>query len=204
MGITGDAVAVAAAKWRTENFVRRAPINRRVAPDTGWGVILTHGGQERYAVSNLVNPLNNGGYDAFCPLEKRPSRANPGRMVEVPLFPCYVFVLLDLRRQWRSIDSTYGVIRLLTNRNRDNPVPLFVNDLDERVTGALEKLREAATNPFEPGTVVRVRSGPFTSFEGVVEGMGKSERLTVLLSIFNRDTRVEFDSPLTVLEVAEP
>lgn len=167
-----------------------------------YAVVQTYAGQERYAVKNLRNPLNHGGYDAFCPMENRPSRADPGRTVETPLFPSYVFVLLERGQPWRSIDSTYGVIRILTDRHRDNPSPLFVHDLDDRVSRALEKLRESATRPFEPGTLVRIMRGPFTSFTGLVEKLDKRMRLTVLLSIFDRDTRVVFDDPTAMEEAS--
>lgn len=181
MGNDEDAVAVVRASARSS-----------------YGVIQTYASQERYAVKNLANQ----GYDAFCPLEHRPSRADPSRMVETPLFPCYVFVLLDRDQPWRSIDNTYGVIRLLTDRHRDSPSPLLMHDLDDRITYALEKLRKSATEPFAPGTVVRITKGAFTSFEGVVEKLDKKMRLWVLLSIFNRDTRVEF-GPTDLEEVVQ-
>jgi transcriptional antiterminator RfaH len=181
LGINGVAVAI-------PQIISRA----------SYGVIQTYASQERYAVKNLANQ----GYDAFCPLEHRPSKADPARMVETPLFPCYVFVLLGRDQPWRSIDSTYGVIRLLTDRHRDSPSPLLMHDLDDRVTYALEKLRKSVTEPFAPGTIVRITQGPWKSFEGTVEKLDKKMRLWVLLSIFNRDTRVEF-GPTDLEEVSQ-
>jgi transcription antitermination factor NusG len=157
-------------------------------------VAQTYSSQEKRAVENLLRQ----GFDAFCPLEGRASKTSPLLSVEVPLFPCYVFVGLALDQPWQSINSTYGVIRLLTDRHRVSPRPLFVRGAE--VIRAVSRLRESVNDPFPPGTIVRVRHGPFTSFLGTVQSMDKHMRIKVLLSIFDRDTRVEFDDP-TALEV---
>lgn len=160
-----------------------------------YGVVQTHSCQELYAVRNLTNQ----GYEAFCPLENRPSRSDPSRMVETPLFPSYAFVLLAPDQPWWSINSTYGVVRLLTRgRDRSGP-PMLVPDLGERVSYALEKLRKSVEEPFRPGTIVRITRGPFESYRGRVECLDKRMRLGVLLSIFDRETRVWFGDP-TALE----
>jgi len=41
-----------------------------------------------------------------------------------PLFPGYLFIILDLTRdRWRSVNGTYGVDRLLTRASATEPVP---------------------------------------------------------------------------------
>lgn len=159
-------------------------------------VVHTYANRERYAIKNLANQ----GYEAFCPLEYRPGTGSAkGRMVEVPLFPCYAFVRLAEDQPWRSINGTYGVIRLLTVPSAvPRPMMVLVRDLDQRVAEALAALEKAAVDPFAPGTIVRVVSGPFTSFEGTVSGMDKHQRLRVLMSIFDRSTVVTFDDPSMV------
>lgn len=162
-------------------------------------VVHTYANRERYAVKNLANQ----GFDAFCPLENRPVRAgvNKGKTVEMPLFPCYAFVRLLEDQPWMSINSTYGVIRILTVPGAV-PRPMMVRDIDARVAEALAKLQESAVSPFAPGTIVRVVSGPLTSFEGTVEGLD-GHRLMVLMSIFDRNTRVTFDDPSMVEPLLE-
>jgi transcriptional antiterminator NusG len=47
---------------------------------------------------------------------------------------------------------------------------------------------------FEEGDLVRVVTGPFTSFSGVVEEVDEAHsRLMVALSVFGRVTRVELE-----------
>src|ERR1700722_9013872 len=46
------------------------------------------------------------------------------RMVRAPLFPRYLFVILDLGRdRWLSVRSTFGVSNLFTCEDRPIPVP---------------------------------------------------------------------------------
>ena len=42
----------------------------------------------------------------------------------MPLFPRYLFIILDLTRDhWRSVNGTYGVNRLLMRAEEPEPVP---------------------------------------------------------------------------------
>jgi transcription antitermination factor NusG len=155
-----------------------------------WSVVLTHRSSEHRAVENLKRQ----DYDAFCPLIAQPSRTDLRRTVESPLFPCYVFVGIGPEKAWRSIDSTYGVVRLLTDRNPTNPKPLFVSD--EKINELLT-LSRTVEDPMPAGTLVRVRArrNPLYDMAGTVIEMDKLMRVSVLMSIFNRDVIVEFVDP---------
>ncbi len=153
----------------------------------------TYGGAEHKAVENLARQ----GYEAFCPTYTRPAF---GRTPErsLPLFPAYVFVLIVEGHVWRSINSTVGCIRLLTDQHHrrwsatdKDPKPIFINDDFVRSLTGLRLLRT-----IDPGTVVRVRKkdSPFYDLTGTVVGLGKDQRVWVLMSLFSRDTVVEFDS----------
>jgi transcriptional antiterminator RfaH len=155
-----------------------------------WAVVQTYAACEARAVENLQRQH----YEAFCPLLARPSRSDLSRTVDAPLFPCYVFVSIALEQSWRSINSTYGVVRLLTDRNRDNPRPLYVHD--EKISDILA-LSRTVEDPLPAGTLVRVRgrANPFYDLIGTVVGMDRLMRVTVMMSVFNRDVVVEFVSP---------
>src|SRR5262244_81166 len=44
--------------------------------------------------------------------------------VEAPFFPRYLFIVLDLsRHQWRSVNGTIGVSRLVMRGDQPHPVP---------------------------------------------------------------------------------
>lgn len=158
--------------------------------DAGWACVHTYSGAERKAVENLERQ----GYKSFCPLHLRPSKGDIRKTVSTPLFPCYVFVLIGVDQRWRSINSTYGVIRLLTNHGAIDPCPLFVR---ESKMAEIRALAETVVEPMPVGTVVRVRqrNNPLYDVVGEVVGMDGTMRVSVLMSIFNRDVVVEFVNP---------
>jgi transcriptional antiterminator RfaH len=55
--------------------------------------------------------------------------------VEAPFFPRYLFIVLDLaRHQWRSVNGTGRVSRLVMWRDRPHPVPRGV--VEARIAAA--------------------------------------------------------------------
>lgn len=165
---------------------------------SGWGVVQTYYGNERKAVENL----HRQNFEAFCPLAALRSRSKLIGTVESPLFPCYVFVLIAPQQRWSCINSTYGVIRLLTDLNTYAPRPLFVPD--SKINEILA-LSNTVADPLPIGTVVRVRNrnNPFFDTVGTVVGMDKTMRISVMMNIFNRDVVVEFVNPNDLEESLE-
>jgi transcription antitermination factor NusG len=153
-----------------------------MADDTFWGCAHVWASQERRAVDNLQRQ----GFRALFPffIEHRTNGAMPQA-----LFPGYVFIPLDLSTPWGSINSTRGVIRLLTS-----PA-----GIPQRVSaGFAESLERCLVpNPWGPqpliasGAVVRIRRGPLVSREGIVR-WSRERRLGLLFSMFNREVEVEF------------
>ena len=162
-----------------------------------WGVAYTYASQEARAVENL----GRQGFEAFCPMYARPARRDVRSTVDSPLFPCYVFVALTVDQRWRCINGTRGVIRLLTSRSDDDPRPLVVGD--DRMA-EIQALSRSSAEPFPPGTVVRVRkrTSPLYDLVGTVVAMDKLMRVSVLMSVFQRDTMVEFVDPNDLEAVA--
>lgn len=167
----------------------------------GWAVAQTHVQSERKAVENLRRQH----YDAFCPLYTHPSRSNVRELVESPLFLNYIFVRIEQDQPWYAINSTLGVVRLLTTRDDQDPRPLFVRD--EKIEEILT-LRATAQAPFPPGTLVRVRRRDSSFYDqvGTVVRMSKVMRVSVMMSMFDREVVVEFIDPndLEVAVVALP
>src|SRR4029079_10767897 len=77
-----------------------------------WYVVRTLPQRELQARIQLINQ----GFRVFVPRYLKNRRhARKLETVSAPLFPRYIFVVLDRTRdRWRSINGTFGVDRLLT------------------------------------------------------------------------------------------
>src|ERR1700752_4987648 len=86
-----------------------------------WFVVQTQVNGEAKAAQNLKQQ----GYDVYLPRYlKRRRHARKVDFTAKPLFPRYVFVAIDMATQrWRSVQSTYGVSRLVTNGDEPAMVP---------------------------------------------------------------------------------
>src|SRR3954466_4716419 len=128
-----------------------------------WYVVQTRPHAELEAQEHL----RRQGFTTYLPkLIKSRRHARRVETVSRPLFPRYLFVLIDTANQrWRAVRSTMGVISLVGGE--EGPTPLR--------PGVVEALREqegedgffhawAAT--FSPGAAIRVMDGIFSSCLG--------------------------------------
>lgn len=166
-----------------------------------WACVYTYGRSELKAVKELENQ----GYPVVCPMYRMPNPKDFRETIAKPLFNCYVFVHLEIDQWWTPINSTRGVIRLLTNEGGKGSTPLWLPN------GEIDKWRDERTNEFSlpPGTTVRVNlrgkkaNHPFNGWIGTVSELTSNDRVRVLFSIFNRDTEVIFESPNDLVKVVE-
>jgi transcriptional antiterminator RfaH len=159
-----------------------------------WYVVQTQVNCEAKAADNL----HRQDYETYLP--RYLTRRRHARKVDFtakPLFPRYMFVAIDMATQrWRSVQSTVGVSRLVTNGDSPAVVP-------EGVVRAL-KAREDAKGfvkmderpAFAPGDKVRVLAGAFTDNAGLFNGMADHDRVSILLDMLGRKVRVLLDADL--------
>ena len=90
-------------------------------PGERWFVARVHPLRESSAQLNL----HRLGFRSFAPRVRRTVRhARKLRNVLAPLFPGYIFLILDLSRdRWRSVNSTFGVASLIMGAEQPIPVP---------------------------------------------------------------------------------
>src|SRR5215813_13811556 len=127
--------------------------------------------------------LHAQGFRTYLPqIEKTIRHARQLKTVQAPLFPRYLFVILDLERdRWLSVRSTVGVSCLFTHRDgRPVPVPVgIVESLIERSDRNLTRLDAGLVK----GQRVRLLSGPFADFVGTLERLDGAGRVQVLLEL---------------------
>ncbi|GBE42177.1 transcription antitermination protein RfaH [bacterium BMS3Bbin10] len=142
--------------------------------------------------------LENQGFDCFVPRCRRTRRhARRTDTVLEPLFPRYLFAYFDAdASRWLAINSSRGVVALLTDGTRPLPIP---SDIVEKLiaeSDAQGVTPLASLGMFWKGRKVRIKSGPFAGQMGeVAEVFAKGrDRVHVLLSMLGVQTRMQLPS----------
>jgi transcriptional antiterminator RfaH len=156
-----------------------------------WSVARVKTNQDHVAIRRL----GDQGYQTFNPtyVHRVVVRRKVVERIS-PLFPTYLFIRLDAGQRWAAINSTYGVLKLLTRMGSDGynePCRIqddFVAGL-KRCCENSDALRQRAWM-LKPGTTVRILNGPFTMHEGVVS-WATSQRVQLLIYMLNRIVPVE-------------
>jgi len=134
--------------------------------------------------------LENQGFRTFMPKRHKTVRhARKLRTVESPFFPRYLFVVLDLDRdQWRSVNGTFGVSRLVMRGELPEPVP----------RGVVETLLASAdprgilhlADRLKVGSPVRMLAGPFAERLAMLEHLDDLGRVRVLVDMLGRKVSI--------------
>jgi transcription elongation factor/antiterminator RfaH len=127
--------------------------------------------------------LGAQGFRSFQPqIRKTIRHARQLKTIRAPLFPRYLFVILDLERdRWLSVRSTVGVSSLFSSRDgRPVPVPIgIVESLIARSEDSLTRL----DSDLVKGQQVRILTGPFVDFVGTLDRLNEAGRVRVLLAM---------------------
>jgi transcription elongation factor/antiterminator RfaH len=118
----------------------------------------------------------------FPTIEKTIRHARQLRTVRAPLFPRYIFLILDLGRdRWLSVWGTVGVSSLYTCNDRPVPVPEGI--VETLIANSDEANLALFASGLTTGQSVRILSGPFANFVGTLERLDAAGRVRVLLDM---------------------
>ena len=146
--------------------------------DERWYLVHTLPKKEQQAELQL----RAQGFRPYLPLMWRTIRhARQLRTVRRPLFPRYLFVILNPKRDpWLSVRSTIGVSYLISSDSGPIPVPV----------GVVESLIKHSKNNLSllggdlaKGQTVRIMLGPFAEFVGTLDKLDDNGRVRVLLDM---------------------
>ena len=173
------------------------PIQRDIFPESlldgpsltdgrGWIAFYTLSRREK----DLMRKLEAATVPFYSPLVKRRLRSPGGRtrLSYVPLFPGYVFSLVD-DEQRRAALATNTIARCLPIGDPAS----FVADLRniKRLIDSDQPLTPEAR--LEAGQPVRVRSGPLHGLEGMVVKRRSGQRLVVAVRFLNQGASIELE-----------
>jgi len=162
-----------------------------------WYVIQVVSGQEKKVKKALEDHRESKGMaelidEVLVPTENVAEvKGGQQRVSEKKLWPGYILVKMNLTDDsWMYVKDTNGVLEFLGG---EKPNPLsqkevddLLNDIEEKKKGVVQK------HNIMPGDKVKITDGVFVNFIGtVIDVFHEKGRLSVLVSIFGRDTRVD-------------
>jgi len=165
-----------------------------------WYVVHTYSGYEQKAKQALEERIRSTKMDEkfeeiLIPSEpvlevKKGAKKTSSRK----FFPGYILVKMDLDDQsWHLVKGTSRITGFVGGSKNPPVVP------EEEVNRITKQIEEGTLKPkpkveFERGETVRVTSGPFSTFTGIVDEVNQDKgTLKVLVSIFGRSTPIELD-----------
>jgi transcription elongation factor/antiterminator RfaH len=156
-------------------------------PGERWFLAQTLSHSETTAETNL----NRQKFRSFLPRHLKTVRhARKLRTVTAPIFPRYLFVVLNLERdRWRSVNSTTGITSLFMAHGWPVPVPSGIVETLIQSTDKSEKLQ--LVDALEQGQIVRLVAGPFAQTLGILDCLNDAGRVEVLLEIMGGLIRVK-------------
>jgi transcription termination/antitermination protein NusG len=163
-----------------------------------WYVVHTYSGYEdavKKALEQRTESMNMQEYifEVVVPKEKVVTTKNGKQViVEKNLFPGYVLVnMIVTDASWFVVRNTPNVTGFVGSGN--TPVPVLPEEF-----GVIQR-RMGAANPtaeikLSVGDPVQIKEGPFANYEGVISEVNPAKaKVTVMVSIFDRETPVELD-----------
>jgi transcription termination/antitermination protein NusG len=157
-----------------------------------WYVAHTYSGYENKVKYNIEAAVENRNMqdiikEVSVPMQEQVEMKNGKRKVSMKkTFPGYVMVKMVMTDEsWYIVRNTRGVTGFVGPGSK--PVPL--SDAELESMGIQEKV---SLIDVSMGDSVKVISGPFENFIGVVEGVNhEKQKIKVNISMFGRETPVE-------------
>ena len=137
--------------------------------------------------------------ECFLPLYRSLHRWKNGckHLIELPLFPGYLFVKIGLRQKVRVLEIP-GVLSFVGTRVE----PAALSDFEiETLRSGLHLQKFAPYSDLVVGEKVRIKAGPLTGLAGVLLRTTNGFRVVITLDMINQSVAVELDAtdvePLT-------
>jgi transcriptional antiterminator NusG len=162
-----------------------------------WYVLQVISGHEKKVKKTLDESIQSKGFaewilEILMPTENVSEvKRGQQRISEKKMWPGYLLIKMDLNDEaWAFVKNVPGVIDFLGG---ENPVPLsekemgsMMKELEDRQKGVVQK------HKVDVGDKVKITDGVFVNFVGTVTEVNHEKgRLSVMVSIFGRDTRVD-------------
>lgn len=187
-----------------EDTVLEPATDDEAAPRDGerhWYVVHTYSGYENKVRTNLEKRIESMNmqhqiFNVIIPEEDEIEyKGGQKKITKRRIFPGYVMVdMIMTDDSWMTVRHTPGVIGFVGSGTK--PIPLQDHEV-ERILRHMGLLGGGPAKPridLQVGQHVRVKSGPFENFEGVVkEVMPERGKVRVSVEMFGRETPIELE-----------
>src|ERR1700733_14722859 len=130
--------------------------------------------------------------ECFLPLYRSVHRWKNGckHVIELPLFPGYLFVKIGLRQKIRVLEIP-GVLSFVGTKVE--PAPLSDFEI-ETLRSGLHLKKFTPYSDLVVGEKVRIKAGPLTGLSGVLVRTTNGLRVVITLDMINQSVAVELDA----------
>jgi len=158
---------------------------------TNWFALLTRSNFEQTVYTNVVKKK----IEAFLPRTKRKSkRKDRNLMIEVPIFPGYIFVKTTLEPAAQlTVLKTIGAVRLLGNQSGPVPVPSTQIESLKIMTSSNMDLITGANIRLKKGDPVIILEGPMAGIRGEFTRQKGRGRVVIKIEVLGQYAGVEVE-----------
>tara|TARA_Y100000768_G_scaffold351906_1_gene303127 strand:- start:2037 stop:2714 length:678 start_codon:yes stop_codon:yes gene_type:complete len=168
-----------------------------------WYTLRVVSGKEKFVKENIMNELEFSPdlkgriKEIFVPFEKIVVIKNDKKRIkERMFFPGYIMINVDMDSEIKYFIENSASVMSFVGPKGQMPAPLREKEV-KRIFGEVRRKEGIIDNvdvPFKKDDHIKVISGPFIDFNGVVEEVNKDkQKVRVIISIFGRPTPVELD-----------
>jgi len=142
-----------------------------------------------------VKLLSAEGFESYLPLIRTLSQWSDRRkLVELPLFPGYLFVrcALDAHVRTRLLGSSRSTLAIVGSGSRAVPVPAV--EIESIRTLLASESPLSALDRVPRGARVKVVDGPLAGVEGVVVSQKGKRRIVCAVELLGRSVRADLNA----------
>ncbi len=169
-----------------------------------WYVLKVQSNRERTIRESLLKRIRREGLSEFfgeivIPTEKVvETKGGKKKVRDQKLFPGYMMIHMELNDDtWYLVRDTSGVGDFTGAAGK--PMPMQEHEISRmmgkpEVGEETEEAQPVVKFSVQVGDIVKVKEGPFESFEGSIDSLDEtSGKVKVMIEIFGRSTEVELE-----------
>jgi len=177
----------------------KAPDTQRLTDNPApryWHAVYTRSRAEK----RLMELLLAKGIEAYVPVHRVMKQwSDRNKMIEEPLIRSYCFVKIDPQR-YDSVLNTPGAVRYVWFSGKPARIPEKQIEL-LRVIENHDIPCETVTDPFRPGTMVRIHAGPMQGYSGELVSLAGKKKVIVRIEHLETSLAITI-SPLMIEKVS--